>query len=72
MAMTRHDVILVYDGARVHHNFWKKKIPGVPWTIKTQPLHSPDMMPPDYGIFSFTKIRLQHAVYLSMTSCHDG
>ena len=56
------EVIIVHDGARVHH---KKQIPGVPWTTVTQPPHSPDMMPLDYGIFGFTKSRLQRAVLRS-------
>jgi hypothetical protein len=56
------NVILVHDGARVHH---KKKIANAPWTPVTQPPHSPDMMPLDYGIFGFTKIRLQRAVLRS-------
>ena len=57
-------VILAQDGARVHH---KKKIPGVPWTIITQPTYSPDLRPLDHGIYIVNKIRLRHAVYRSMT-----
>lgn len=52
-------VFMVQDGARVHG---KKALLDAPWVPVTQPPHSPDMMPLDYGIFGFTKIRLQRAV----------
>jgi hypothetical protein len=53
------EILLVQDGARVHG---KEILPDAPWVPVTQPPHSPDMMPLDYGIFGFTKIRLQRAV----------
>ena len=52
-------IFLVQDGARVHG---KKALHDAPWEPVTQPPHSPDMMPLDYGIFGFTKIKLQRAV----------